>query len=99
MLVHKIEADDGNNITLVLPEKFDFSIHSDFRNSYNGTNAKKYIVDMKNTSYLDSAALGMLLQLREHAGGNRGAVEIKNVNDNVKDILDIANFSQLMTVN
>ena len=47
---------------------------------------------------MDSAALGMLLQIREHAGGQRRAVRLCNAQPVIKDILAVANFEQLFTI-
>ena len=47
---------------------------------------------------MDSAALGMLLQLREHAGNNKSAVRLRNAQPTIKDILAVAHFDQLFTI-
>jgi anti-anti-sigma regulatory factor len=47
---------------------------------------------------MDSSALGMLLQLREFAGGNNHVIQITNADSNIRDILRIANFDKLMKV-
>ena len=56
------------------------------------------MIDMKGTSYLDSSALGMLLLLRDYAGGDDASISIVNANDDVKKILSISNFEQLFTI-
>ena len=53
---------------------------------------------MKETSYLDSSALGMLLLLRDHAGGDNAKIKIINCNSDVRKILSISNFEQLFTI-
>ena len=53
---------------------------------------------MRETTYLDSSALGMLLLLRDFAGGDDGKVEITNCNADVRKILAISNFEQLFTI-
>jgi anti-anti-sigma factor len=55
-------------------------------------------VDLKDATYLDSSALGMLLLLRDHAGGDSSQVKIVNCNADVKKILTISNFEQLFTI-
>jgi anti-anti-sigma regulatory factor len=40
----------------------------------------------------------MLLQLREHAGGKRQAVRLTNAQPVIRDILAVANFDQLFTI-
>ncbi|HBF07468.1 MAG TPA: anti-anti-sigma factor, partial [Gammaproteobacteria bacterium] len=44
------------------------------------------------------SALGMLLLLRDHAGGDTSHIEIVNCNNDVKKILTISNFEQLFTI-
>jgi anti-anti-sigma factor len=56
------------------------------------------VVDLKDATYLDSSALGMLLLLRDHAGGDSSQVKIVNCNADVKKILSISNFEQLFTI-
>lgn len=89
-------SDDGATTTITLPEKFDFSIHSDFRQMYQNSHTKKFVLDMRKTEYMDSAALGMLLQLREHIGNERSAIKVTNTKENVREILEIANFDKLL---
>ncbi len=98
MSIRVAESDDGKTVTMFLPEKFDFSVHTGFRQSYENSSAKNFIVDLKNTSYMDSAALGMLLQLLEHAGNQKSAISIKNSANNIREILGVANFNQLMQI-
>ncbi len=59
---------------------------------------ERYRVDMQETSYLDSSALGMLLLLRDHAGGDKATIEIRNCSPDVKKILTISNFEQLFDI-
>jgi anti-anti-sigma regulatory factor len=53
---------------------------------------------MKETTYLDRSALGMLLLLRDHAGGDTANIKIMNCNPDVKKILTISNFEQLFSI-
>jgi anti-anti-sigma factor len=55
-------------------------------------------VDLSGTDYLDSSALGMLLLLREHAGGEGSKIDIVNSSPDVKKILDVANFGKLFEI-
>jgi anti-anti-sigma factor len=56
-------------------------------------------VDMKEVSYLDSSALGMLLMLRDKAKAASRDVALIGLNGNVRQVLDIANFSKLFSIN
>lgn len=91
---------DGKTLTIKISDRFDFNLHSDLRRLYYQSDKRyqNYVVDLKDTTYMDSSALGMLLQLRDYAGGNRNAVRITHAQSAIKEILAVANFHQLMTV-
>lgn len=92
-------AVDGNQLTIKVEGRFDFSSHQAFRKAYEvATQPASYAIDMKATSYLDSSALGMLLLLRDYAGGEGSNICIINCNEDVKKILAISNFDQLFEI-
>lgn len=92
-------TNEGHDVTIRTDERFDYSAHSEFRAAYKDspTNAN-YTVDMSHTSYMDSSALGMLLLLREYAGGDNSSIHITGCNPEIKKILEISNFHKLFQV-
>lgn len=100
MAITSTLSSDGSLLTIYIQGRFDFSSHQDFRASYERLDKKpeRYRVDMQETSYLDSSALGMLLLLRDHAGGDKATIEIRNCSPDVKKILTISNFEQLFDI-
>ena len=90
----------GDQLTIRIQGRFDFSAHQEFRNAYEvvDKSPSSYCVDMNETTYLDSSALGMLLLLRDHAGGDNSNIEIVNCSPDVKKILTISNFEQLFII-
>lgn len=90
----------GGQLTIKIQGRFDFSVHQDFKNAYESLDNKsnKFEVDMSGTSYLDSSALGMLLLLRDYAGGDNSSISITNSSVDIKKILTISNFEQLFTI-
>ena len=56
------------------------------------------VVDLKDATYLDSSALGMLLLLRDHAGGDNSNIRVINTNSDVRKILAISNFEKLFDI-
>lgn len=90
----------GKELTIKVDGRFDFAAHQEFRSAYEAISpdVNRYIVDLGNTSYLDSSALGMLLLLRDHAGGDSASVKIVKCNDDVRKILTISNFEQLFSI-
>jgi anti-anti-sigma factor len=56
------------------------------------------VVDLKEATYLDSSALGMLLLLRDHVGGDDAEVQVVNTSPDVRKILAISNFDKLFDI-
>ncbi len=93
-------SETGDQVTIAVAGKFDFQLYDEFRASYADTAGSgiRYVVDLAETEYLDSSALGMLLLLREHAGGETSDIEISQASPEVKKILDVANFGKLFKI-
>ena len=91
----------GNDLTIKIEGKFDFSAHQEFRAAYESLSSKpsQFIIDMSETTYLDSSALGMLLLLRDFAGGDTANIKVSHCNTEIKKILSISNFEQLFEIN
>ena len=98
MTVHSEPTPDGQGLTISVQGRFDFSAHKEFRSTYEGSDSKRFTVDLRDATYLDSSALGMLLLLRDHAGGDAAEIEIVNCNPDVRKILTISNFEQLFEI-
>ncbi|MCW8931522.1 MAG: STAS domain-containing protein [Gammaproteobacteria bacterium] len=92
---------NGNVVNISVVGRFDFGSHKEFREAYRNAPSggeNEYIIDMSSTEYVDSSALGMMLLLREHAGGDQANVTIKGSRKEVKDILIVSNFDKLFTI-
>lgn len=91
---------DKHLVTITIDGRFDFAQHKAFRDAYKEVDPKsmKFLVDLSNASYLDSSALGMLLLLREFAGGDPARVTIGGCRDDVRRVLKIANFERLFVL-
>jgi anti-anti-sigma factor len=87
-------------LTLHLGERFDFSVHRAFHDACLGetSTARSYVIDLGEVSGMDSSALGMLMLLREHAGGDRAEIRIVNASADLRNTLRIAGFDKLFTV-
>lgn len=93
-------SQDGQKVTISIKGRFDFGRHQEFRESYEKLNKKpdSIVVDLKEATYLDSSALGMLLLLRDHAGGDSADIRVVNSSSDVKKILAISNFDKLFDI-
>ncbi len=93
---------NGNTGIIGLSGRFDFNRHRDFRAACDSLLEKagvsKVVVDLGQVDYMDSSALGMLLMLRDKVGAAHKTVELCNVKGNVKQVLEIANFSKIFTI-
>ena len=91
---------DGQELTIAIQGRFDFGAHQAFRDAYERVDGTptRYQVDLQGTTYLDSSALGMLLLLRDHAGGDHAQIRLLNCNGDVRKILAISNFEQLFQI-
>lgn len=100
MAIQTRRSEDGRTLVISIDGRFDFSSHQSFRDAYEHSDQEvsDYIIDMTDTTYLDSSALGMLLLLRDYAGGDAGRVRIENCNSDVRRILSISNFEQLFSI-
>lgn len=100
MAINSELSADGKELRISIDGRFDFSCHQDFRHAYQREDASpsQYLIDLKGAVYLDSSALGMLLLLRDYAGGDDSNVKILNPSEDVRKILHISNFQRLFTI-
>jgi len=92
---------NGEVLTISIDGRFDASSLEQFRRSFENVDSKnltRYEVDLAETVHLDSSALGMLLVLRDHAGGDQANITIKNCSTEVKKIFAISSFEQLFSI-
>ena len=100
MSIESEVSQDGKTLTITIKGRFDFGSHQTFRETYERHYEKSqvYVVDLKDATYMDSSALGMLLLLRDHAGGDNSDVRVVNSNSDVRKILAISNFDKLFDI-
>ncbi|AJE15810.1 MULTISPECIES: STAS domain-containing protein [Stutzerimonas] len=91
---------DGRELTIVINGRFDFNAHQAFREAYlrSDVQPQRYVLDLQGANYLDSSALGMLLLLRDHAGGDEADIRLLNCNPDVRRILQVSNFEKLFVI-
>ncbi|MBF0624897.1 MAG: STAS domain-containing protein [Magnetococcales bacterium] len=88
---------EGNNAVISIRGQFNFSLHRQFRDAYEKfPPTTPMVVDLAGVQYLDSSALGMLLLLHEHCGGEKSNITVRGCNPKVAQILQVANFKKLM---
>jgi anti-anti-sigma factor len=87
-------------LTIAIHDSFEFSQYELFRNAYSNVEVKgiQFILDLSKASYMDSSALGMILLLKEHADTLSGKLIISKPSPAVNQILEIAQFHKLITI-
>ncbi|GAA5525933.1 STAS-domain containing protein PA14_20770 [Microbulbifer aestuariivivens] len=95
----------GSHLTIRVFGRFNFNLHRDFLHSYSSLpqTPSRLSIDLAHTTHLDSAALGMLLLLRDHCFGSNTelppeTVTLLNANDHVGAILQVSNFDRLFDI-
>jgi HptB-dependent secretion and biofilm anti anti-sigma factor len=91
---------NGMTLSISIEGRFDFSSLPLFRSAYEKQHPQPstYIIDLSKADYLDSSALGMLLALRDYAGGDKATIRLKNPNTDVKKILVITKLDELFEI-
>ena len=93
-----VKKDNNGEVTISIGEQFNFDTHREFRNAYRdrpkGTN---YIINLSQTTYMDSSALGMLLLLREFNGENK-TIKITACSKDIYKVFEIASFNKIFDI-
>jgi len=86
----------GTLMTISISGRFDFNILQEFRDSYSSLagSDSQFAVDLAETEYIDSSALGMLLNMKNHLGSEDCTIEIRNCQPNLMKIFTIAHFDK-----
>ena len=93
------QSKDGDEVTVSVAGRFDYRLYDSFKASFGDIENESVTVnvDLSETDYMDSSALGMLLMLREHVG-RAATVLLLNPRPDVMRVLTIANFDKLFTI-
>lgn len=90
----------GDQLQLAVDGVFDIEMYNEFNNSYKDYlgKAQTYVIDFAQTDRIDSAALGLMLLMRQKVGTEGKKIRLINANDKVKRSLDTAQFSRLFDI-
>lgn len=99
MSVSSRVLDNEGVVEIDIQGRFDFAVQKAFRAAYRDQpQDMTYRVDLAEVEYLDSAALGMLLLLRQHAGDTRECVTLRRPSEPVRKVLRVANFDRIFVI-
>ena len=81
-------SQDGNCFTLSLPKEFNYQAYMSFHQTLQKIpKGSRFVLDFAIVETIDSAALGMLLLLREQAGNAKSDVTLLNCSDLIRRAL------------
>jgi len=91
MSLTKSISADAATLTIHIKGKFDFNLVQSFRQAYAQIDKSitKVIIDLRETDYMDSSALGMLLNMQKSIDTQVNKFEISNCQPQLKKILQI----------
>lgn len=100
MRVSKQLSADGKQLTIKISGRFDFSLHEEFRKSYEDARQTglRFVIDLGATEYIDSAACGMLLVFRDAVGGDKADISVVNASPAIKKTLQLLQFQRLFNI-
>lgn len=100
MSLEKQFSDDGKSLTITMDEKFDFGKVQDFRLAYGSEteNVTAITIDLNKTEYMDSSALGMLLNMQKSMSDQVTSFNISNCRPQVAKILKISRFDKKFNI-
>ncbi|CUS48663.1 MAG: anti-anti-sigma factor [Idiomarinaceae bacterium HL-53] len=93
-------SSDRKQFIIRVKGKFDFSMVQEFRQAYSeiGEEPSIIVIDFRETEYIDSAALGMLLNMRKAIAPTKRTIQLINCRPEIRKILDISRFDKLFQI-
>ncbi len=88
----------SKHITIQIEGAFGFNLVQDFRRSYNDRQDYRFTIDLRKVDYIDSAGLGMLLNMHNYLGQEDGNIRITNTLPQVRKILTISRFDKKFSI-
>lgn len=89
---------DNKHVTISVKGTFCFNLVQDFRSSYAKRFDHRFTVDLRKVNYIDSAALGMLLNMKNYLEQPDGMIRIINTLPQVRKVLMISRFDKKFTI-
>lgn len=99
MSLKKHVSSDEKTVTITIDGMFDLSMQGDFRKAYEASgNSMRYVIDLRNTDYMDSSAFGMLLVFKDYVGGDNADISIINTSEDIRRSFSMLQFDRIFSV-
>jgi len=99
MNINKSYSDSQKQLNIAVKGKFDFKMVNDFRDAYSNEDREieQCVIDFRESDYMDSSGLGMLLNLKRHYD-DAVKITLTNCKPQVKKILLISRFDKKFSI-
>lgn len=96
----RVSENGSSEVTLTMDKSFDFNCVEEFRTAYEGIDStpKEYVIDLRHTHYMDSSALGMLINMHKYCTERGSKISISNTNPQIKKIFAISRFDKKFNI-
>ena len=97
MTIAVISNATSTEATISMDKNFDFNCVNEFLNAYEGTDVSSggsFIVDLRRTHYMDSSALGMLIDMHKFLTSKNIGIRIINTSAQIRKIFTISRFDK-----
>ncbi|MBR0060592.1 MAG: STAS domain-containing protein [Selenomonadaceae bacterium] len=93
------KVSDGSALTIYISGRLDAVTALELDKNLQATlaNVTDLTVDLKDLEYVSSAGLRILLKTQKRMD-RQGSMKIRNVRDNVREVLDMTGFSDFLTI-
>ncbi|KJY81818.1 anti-anti-sigma regulatory factor [Vibrio galatheae] len=98
MSVETVIDSASKHITILIEGAFGFNLVQEFRRCYNDRQEFRFTIDLRKVDYIDSAGLGMLLNMHNYLGQGDGTIRITNTLPQVRKILTISRFDKKFAI-
>tara|TARA_Y100001956_G_C4128842_1_gene192187 strand:+ start:6532 stop:6831 length:300 start_codon:yes stop_codon:yes gene_type:complete len=93
------QVDSGSrHVTICIEGAFGFNLVQDFRRCYSEKRDHRFTIDLRKVDYIDSAGLGMLLNMHSYLEQEDGMIRITNTLPQVRKILIISRFDKKFSI-
>ena len=96
-----VEAEVDSNskqVTILIEGAFGFNLVQEFRRCYSDKKDFRFTIDLRKVDYIDSAGLGMLLNMHNYLEQDDGVIRITNTLPQVRKILTISRFDKKFSI-
>lgn len=85
---------DSKHITIFVEGTFGFQVIQEFKRCYSDKRDYRFTVDLRKVDYIDSAGLGILINMHNYLEQSDGEIQITNTLPQVRKVLAISRFDR-----